>query len=162
MSASFPLSAELTGSIDMLMTVSGNSIRSSRIGCEASHRVSPVTESLRPTMPTMSPVPASVDLLAVVGADVIESRAVFLLVLAWVVGPGAGLEAARVDPHEREVAVGVVGDLEDQAAERLVRAGLADQLGSLLGVVADDRRPVERDWAGKRRPRRAGAGRRRT
>ena len=58
-SASFPLSAELTGSIDMLMTVSGNSIRSSRIGWAPSQSVSPVTESLRPTMPAMSPAIAS-------------------------------------------------------------------------------------------------------
>ena len=58
-SASFPLSAELTGSIDMLMTVSGNSIRSSRIGCWVSQSVSPVTESFSPTMPTMSPARAS-------------------------------------------------------------------------------------------------------
>ena len=59
-SASLPLSAELTGSIDMLMTVSGNSIRSSRIGCAASQSVSPVTESLSPTMPAISPAIASV------------------------------------------------------------------------------------------------------
>ena len=144
-SASFPLSAELTGSIDMLMTVSGNSIRSSRIGCEASQSVSPVTESFRPTTPTMSPARRFLDLLAFVGADVIEPRAVLLLVLARVVDARLpGLELSRVDPDEREVAVGVVGDLEDQAAERLVGAGLAGELGSLFGVVADDRRPVER------------------
>ena len=121
-SASLPLSAELTGSIDMLMTVSGNSIRSSRIGCAASQSVSPVTESLSPTMPAISPASASVDLLAIVGPDVVKPRAVFLLVLAGVIHAAAGLEPARVDPDEREVAVGIAGDLEDQPAERLVRA----------------------------------------
>ncbi len=84
------------------------------------------------------------DLLAIISADVIEPRAVLFLVLAGVVHPGAGLETARVDPHEREVAVGVVGDLENQAGEWLIGAGLACQLGSFLGVVADDRRPIER------------------
>ena len=40
--------------------------------------------------------------------------------------------------------MGVVGDLEDEAAERLVGAGLAGDLGPFLGVVADDGRLVER------------------
>jgi hypothetical protein len=44
--------------MDMLMTVSGNSIFSSRSGCAASQSVSPVTDSFRPTTPTMSPAAA--------------------------------------------------------------------------------------------------------
>ena len=103
-----------------------------------------MTESLRPTTPTMSPAIGLLDLLAVVGADVVEPRADLLLVLAGVVDAAAGLERARVDADERQVAVGVVGDLEDQPAERLVGVGLAGDLGPLLGVVADDRRLVER------------------
>ncbi len=84
------------------------------------------------------------DLLAVVGPDVVEPRADLFLVLAGVIDPGARLEPARVDPHEREVAVGVVGDLEHQPAERFVGAGLAGDLGPLLGMVADDRGAIER------------------
>ena len=38
----------------------------------------------------------------------------------------------------------VVGDLEDEAAEGPLGVGLAFELGPLLGVVADDGRPVER------------------
>ncbi len=84
------------------------------------------------------------DLLAVVGPDVVEPRADLLLVLARVVDAAARLEPARVDPHEREVAVGVVGDLEHQPAKRLVGAGLAGDLGPFLGMVADDGGLVER------------------
>ena len=126
------------------MTVSGNSIFSRRSGCAASQSVSPVTDSFRPTTPTMSPADRLLDLLAVVGADVVEPRAVLLLVAAGVVGAAARLQLARIDADEGEVAVGVVGDLEDQAAEGLVGARPARDLGPLLGVVPHDRRLVER------------------
>ncbi len=86
----------------------------------------------------MSPDWATLNLLAVVGPDVVEPRAVLFLVALGVVHPAPGLELARVDPDEREVAVLVVGDLEDEPAERFVGAGLRNDLGPPLGVVADD------------------------
>ena len=84
------------------------------------------------------------NLLAVIGPDVVEPRADFFLVFAGVIHAAARLEPARVNPHERQVAVGVVGDLENQPAKRLVGVGLAGDLGSFFGMVADDRGLVER------------------
>ena len=54
-SESFFRSVELSGSMAMEMTVSGNWIDSSRIGSWASQSVSPVTECRRPMTPMMSP-----------------------------------------------------------------------------------------------------------
>ena len=48
-------SALVFGSIATWMTGSGNSMRSSTIGCDGSHSVSPVVVFLRPTAATMSP-----------------------------------------------------------------------------------------------------------
>ena len=96
-SDSLPLSAELTGSIDMLMTVSGNSIRSSRIGCArvaervARDRVLEPDDARDLTGDRLG------DLLAVIGPDVIQPRAILLLVFARVIHPAPRLEPARVD-----------------------------------------------------------------
>src|ERR1017187_6248001 len=87
------------------------------------------------------------DLLAIVGPDVVEPRTDFLLVLARIVNPAARLEPARVDPHEREVAVRVAGDLEDKPAERFVGARLTRDLCPLLGMMARDGGPVQ--WTGQ-------------
>ena len=120
----------VSGSIAIEMTVSGNSIVSSRIGSAASHSVSPVIECRRPMMPTMSPASTLVDLLAAVGLDVPQLGDVFLLVLAGIERPAVGLELAGVDAHVVQVAVLVGVDLEHQPAKRLVERRLARQLAS--------------------------------
>ena len=58
-SPSFCLSAAVLGSIDMLMTGSGNVGRSRMIGWSGSHSVSPVRASLTPMHATMSPASAT-------------------------------------------------------------------------------------------------------
>ena len=58
-SESFRLSSAVLGSIDIEITGSGNSIRSSTIGSFGSHSVSPVMEFLIPTTATILPAPAS-------------------------------------------------------------------------------------------------------
>ena len=62
-----------------------------------------------------------VDLLAVVGVHLEDAADPLLLALRGVEDVGAGLERARVDPEEGELADERVGrDLEGQGAERLV------------------------------------------
>ena len=81
-----------------------------------------------------------------VGVGVVELADQFLDVAAGVVRPRlAALQRAGVDAEVEQLAVRVGDDLEHQAAERLLRVGLALLfLVLLLRVDADDRRPVER------------------
>ena len=114
------------------MTVSGKVIDSSRIG---SLRVAERVAGDRvPQADDADDVAGldRLDLLAAVGLDAPELRDVFLLVLAGVEHAAVGLQLAGVDAHVVQVAVPVGLDLEDQAAERLVGVGLADELGVLL------------------------------
>ena len=158
----FPLVGRAeTGSIDMLMTVSGNSIFSSRTGCEASHKGVAGDRVFQPHDADDVAGHALLDLHAFIGPDVIKTRADFLLVATRVVDPATGLHHAGVDPDEREVAVGIVGDLEDEAAERLGDVRLADDLGPLFRVVADDRRAGPSGSAGRPRRHQEASGRRR-
>jgi len=51
----FSRSPFVLGSIEILMTGSGKSMRSRMMGASSAHSVSPVTTSFRPPMATMSP-----------------------------------------------------------------------------------------------------------
>ena len=86
------------------------------------------------------------DLLTLVGVHLVDLADPLLAALGHVEDHGAGLEPARVDAHERQLAeVRVRGDLEGQAGERLGLAGLAGVLDRLVfGVVALDRADVDR------------------
>ena len=86
-----------------------------------------------------------VDLLAVVRVHLEDAADPLLLALGRVHDVRAGLERARVDPEERELADERVGrDLEGQRAERLAVVRGADDLGAGPRVEADHRRDVER------------------
>ena len=125
-SASFLRSSVLSGSIDIEMTVSGNSIDASRIGSRVSHSVSPVIESRRPMTPTMSPARADVELLFFFRrVDSPQLGDVFLLVASGVQHARIWLEHARVNSHPGQVARLVGLDLEYESAKRLGRIGLA-------------------------------------
>ena len=86
-----------------------------------------------------------VDLLAVVGVHLEDAADALALVLGRVVDVRAGLERARVDPEEGELAdERVGGDLEGERAEGLACRRRAEDLGAGLRVEADHRRDVER------------------
>ncbi len=86
-----------------------------------------------------------VDLLAVVGVHLEDAPDALLLALGRVEHVRAGLERARVDPEEGELADERVGrDLEREGAERLAVVRGADDLVAGLRVEADHRRDVER------------------
>ena len=86
-----------------------------------------------------------VDLLAVVGVHLEDAADALLLALDGVEHVRAGLERARVDPEEGELAHERVGrDLERERRERLVVIDRAHDLVAGARVEADDRRDVER------------------
>ena len=86
-----------------------------------------------------------VDLLAVVGVHLEDAPDPLLLALGRVEHVRAGLERARVDPEEGQLADERVGrDLEGERAERLAVRRRADDLGAGARVDADHRRHVER------------------
>ena len=86
-----------------------------------------------------------VDLFAVVGVHLEDAADPLLLALGRVEDVRAGLERARVDPEEGELAdERVGGDLEREGAERLAVVRRAQDLGAGLRVEADHRRHVER------------------
>ena len=86
-----------------------------------------------------------VDLLAMVGVHLEDPADPLLLALARVEDVRAGLERARVDPEEGELADERVGrDLEGQRAERLAVRRRADDVGAGPRVEPDHRRDVER------------------
>ena len=108
--------------------------------------VSPVIRFLRPTAAQMSPARISVISSRLLAC--IFSRRPMRSVLrgARVQHPVAGLQAARVDADEDQLADERVGhDLEAQRGERLGVVGLADDLHlHVLRVVPDHRRNIER------------------
>ena len=77
-------SALVLGSIATEITGSGNSMRSSTIGCAGSQSVSPVVVFLRPTAATMSPAKTRVLVLAVVGVHLQDAADALLAVLGRV------------------------------------------------------------------------------
>ena len=86
-----------------------------------------------------------VDLLAVVRVHLEDATDPLALALRGVEDVRAGLERARVDPEERELADERVGrDLEGQGAERLAVVGGLEDLDVGARLEADDRRHVER------------------
>ena len=86
-----------------------------------------------------------VDLLAVVGVHLEDAADPLALALRRVEDVRAGLERARVDPEERELADERVGrDLEGERAERLAVVRRPDDLVAAARVEADHRRDVER------------------
>ena len=89
----------------------------------------------------------AVDLLFLLGGvNVPELGDVFLDVLAGIEHAAVGLEHARIDADPVDIARLGGQHLEDQAAERLLWVGLADELLRLLlaDAFAFDRRHVER------------------
>ena len=71
------------------------------------------------------------DLLAVIGVHLEDAADALLLALGRVQDVRTGLERARVDPEERELADERVGrDLEGERAERLAVVGRPDDLGA--------------------------------
>ena len=86
-----------------------------------------------------------VDLLAVVGVHLEDAADPLLVALRAVEHVRAGLERARVDPEERELADERVGDdLEGQGRERRVGIGLEGHVFAGARVAPGDRRHVER------------------
>ena len=85
-------------------------------------------------------------LLAAVGLHVPELGDVLLFLLERVPGPAPRLERAGIDPHEREVAVLLGEDLEDETAEGLGGVGPAgDRRGRFLPRIEPlDRRHIGR------------------
>ena len=75
-SESFFRSAEVSGSTDMLMTVSGKLIDSKSTGCFGSQSVSPVCTSRGPTTPTISPASTNSASIFVLRSDWICQRCV--------------------------------------------------------------------------------------
>ena len=113
------------GSIATEMTGSGNSMRSSTIGCARSHSVSPVVVCLKPRPGDDVAGVRDVDVLALVRVHAQDATDALLAVLGGVVDLRALLERARVDAEVGELAVGVGDDLERERRERLVFARLA-------------------------------------
>ena len=156
---SFSWSALVLGSIATAMTGSGKFIASRMTGWSLSQIVSPVETLRRPTAAAMSPAQTSL-ISSRLLACILSSRPTRSLVpLVELKHGGAGVEVARVDPEERELAdEGVRHDLEDQRGEGRVVVGLAAR-------ARRRRRRVRRSGArraargGSRRPRRAAAGR---
>jgi len=112
------------------MTGSGKTIDSSRIGLFSSARVSPVVvcggDVARVDLG---------DLLAVVGVHLEDAADPLLGAAGRIPHVGAGLERARIDSEERQLAdVGIGGDLEGETREGLVVGGLARLRGVALGV----------------------------
>ena len=88
--------------------------------------------------------PDLLDLLALVGVHLEEPADPLAPVLGRVEDAGAGVEVARVDPEERELAdEGVRHDLEDQGGEWCVVGGRALELGADV-VVSDHGADVQR------------------
>ena len=86
-----------------------------------------------------------VDLLAVVGVHLQDAPDALLAVLGRVVDVRAGLQRARVDAEEGELAHERVGrDLEGKGGERLLVVDGAQDLRARGRVQADDWRHVER------------------
>ena len=133
------------GSMATEITGSGNSIRSSTIGCAGSQSVSPVVVFLRPTAATMSPANTpslSSRWLACIWR--MRPTRSFLSLVALSTA-AARAELARVDAEVGELAdVGVAHDLERERRERLVVVGGALDRLTGLDVDALDRRDVER------------------
>ena len=142
------LSPPTSGSIDWLTTASANVIASSRIGCCGLAERVAGDRVLQPDDGDDVAGRGRSRLLPAagrVGVDVEQLGDVLLHVLAGVVRPHVRLQHAGVDADEEPVPVRVPRGLEHQAAERLLRVGLALLLlVRLLRVRADDRRPVER------------------
>ena len=140
----FSWSTFVFGSIERVMTGSGNFIASRTTTFFLSQIVSPVTTFLQADGGGDVARPDLLDLLALVRVHLEEAADPLVRLLRGVVDAGAGVEVPGVDAEEGELAdEGVGHDLEDEARERGVVLRLAPGLLAVL-VDALDRRDVDR------------------
>ena len=79
------------------MTGSGNTIDSSRIGCEAVVNVSPVVVSFNPTSATISPAWGFITGFPFIGVHLQDSRRPFFCVFCYIINDIPTFERSRVD-----------------------------------------------------------------